>query len=163
MKKVLKWIGIVLGGLIVLLILAVIGVSIAGESKLNQTREVQVKTVTIPTDENALARGAHLVHVTCESCHGANLAGQPMIEDPAVGTIYASNITGLAQTHSDADIVRGIRHGIDTDGRQLLIMPADAFVYFSEEDMGAIIAHLKTIPKTGDELLHRNLAPWGVF
>ena len=118
MKKVLKWTGIVLGGLVVLLILAIIGLSIAGESKLKRTREVQAQTIPIPTDEVALARGEHLVNVNCRSCHGKDLSGNVVMADPAIATIYGPNITGLAQTHADTDIVLAIRHGIDTDGRQ---------------------------------------------
>ena len=161
MKKVLKWIGIVLGGLIVLLILAIIGVSIAGNAKIKQTREVQAKTVVIPTDEAALARGAHLVHVNCESCHGEDLSGHLFMDDPALATIYGTNITGLAESHTDADLVRTIRHAVDTDGRQLLVMPSEAFIYFSEEDLGSIIAHLKTLPRKGDDMPLPQLGPVG--
>jgi cytochrome c553 len=150
MKKVLKWIGIILGGLLVILIVAVVGLSIAGGARLNKTHDIQAEAIAIPTDEAALARGEHLVH-TCESCHGPDLTGQPLIEDPAVGTVYAANITGLGATHTDADMVRAIRHAVDTDGRQLVIMPAEAFIHFSEEDLGAIIAHLKTVPKAGND------------
>jgi mono/diheme cytochrome c family protein len=151
MKKVLKWIGIILGILVVLLIVAVVGLSIAGNAKIRQTREVQAEVINIPTDEAALARGEHLVHVACESCHGADLSGQALIDDPAIATLYAANITGLGQTHSDGEIVLAIRHGIDTDGRQLMIMPSESFIYFSEEDLGAIIGYLKTIPRVGEE------------
>ena len=161
MKKVLKWIGIVLGGLIVLLIVAIVGVSIAGNAKIKQTREVQAESITIPTDEAALARGAHLVHVNCESCHGKDLSGNLFLDDPALATVYGANITGLAGTHSDADIVRAIRHAVDTDGRQLLIMPSESFIYFSEEDLGAIIAHLKTLPRTGSDTPLPQLGPVG--
>jgi len=161
MKKVLKWIGIVLGGLIVLLIVAIIGVSIAGNAKLKQTRDVQVESITIPTDEAALARGAHLVDVLCKDCHGTDLSGFLLVDDPALATLYGVNITGLAESHSDTDLVRAIRHGLDTDGRQLLVMPSEAFIYFSKEDLGAIIAHLKTLPRTGDDMPLPKLGPVG--
>jgi uncharacterized protein YpmB len=58
MKKVLKWIGIILGILVVLLIVAVVGLSIAGNAKIRQIREVQAEVINIPTDEAALARGS---------------------------------------------------------------------------------------------------------
>lgn len=140
MKKVLKWVGIILGGLLVLIILAAVGLNIAGGARLNKTQNIQAETISIPTDEAALARGEHLVHVACTSCHGPGLSGQPMLDDPAIGTVYAANITGLGQTHADADLVRAIRHAVGHDGRQLIIMPAEAFINFSEEDLGAIIA-----------------------
>jgi mono/diheme cytochrome c family protein len=151
MKKVLKWIGIVLAVVVGVLILAVVGLSIAGGAQLNKTQDVQAEAITIPTDEASLARGDHLVNIICTGCHTDNLTGQPLLDDPSIGTIYSANISGLAETHSDADIVRAIRHGVDTDGRHLVIMPAEAFINFSAEDLGSIIAYLKTIPRSGSE------------
>ncbi len=161
MKKALKWIGIVLGGLVILLLLAAVGLSIAGNAKAKQTHEVQADAITIPTDEATLARGEHLVNVACRECHGPDLSGQVLIEDPALATLYAANITGLSQTHSDADIIRAIRHGLDTDGRQLMVMPSESFIHFSEEDLGAIIAYLKTLPRAGDDTPLLQLGPVG--
>jgi len=150
-KKILKWIGIIVGALVVLVIVVAVVLSFVGGARLSKTRDVQAETITIPSDEEALARGEHLVTVICTGCHGPDLTGTAMVEDPAVGTIYSANISGVGQTHSDADLVRAIRHGVDTDGRQLAIMPSEAFVHFSAEDLGAIIAYLKTVPRVGDD------------
>jgi mono/diheme cytochrome c family protein len=144
MKKVLKWVGIVIGGLLVLIVVAVIGLSISANSRLNKTYDITAETITIPTDPEAIARGEHLADVACRDCHTAELTGQDILGDPSIGAIYTANITGLADTHSDEEIVRAIRHGLDTDGRQLMIMPSDAFIYFSEADMGALVAYLKS-------------------
>lgn len=147
MRKVLKWIGIVLGGFIGLLLVAAVVLSIIGAARLNRTHDIQAEAITIPTDEAALARGEHLMQVAlCTECHGQDLGGDILIQDPSIGSIYAANITGLGATHSDADLVRAIRHGIDTDGRQMVIMPADIYVNLSAEDLGAVIAYLKTVP-----------------
>ena len=161
MKKILKWIGIVLGGLVVLVILAAVVLSFVGNARLSKTRDVQAEAITIPTDEVALARGEHLVTVICTGCHAEDLAGTPMLEDPAVGTVYAANITGLSQTHTDADLVRAIRHGVGTDSRQLVIMPSEAFIHFSAEDLGAVIAYLKTVPRAGSDKPKPELAFMG--
>jgi mono/diheme cytochrome c family protein len=161
MKRILKWIGVVVGSLLVLLVVAALALSAVGASRLNKTRDVQAPNIAISGDETALARGEHLVNVGCRSCHGSDLSGQPLIDDPPIGTIYATNITGLAETHADADLVRAIRHGIDTDGRQLMVMPAETFIHFSEEDLGALIAYLKTVPRTGEDTPAPRLAPVG--
>jgi mono/diheme cytochrome c family protein len=170
MIKVLKWIGIVLGGLIGLLILAILGLSFAGGARLNKTHRVQAQNIPIHNNEAILARGEHLVDIACKDCHMPDLTGQPLLEDPAIGTVYSANITGLAQTHSDADIIRAIRHAVDTDGRQLMIMPAETFIHFSAEDLGAVVAYLKTVPRSGEEhptprisLMGRVLLAAGMF
>lgn len=161
MKKLLKWLGISLAGLVGLIVLAAIGLSIVGEVRLNKTHDIQAVGITVPGNDAALARGEHMVNVACKSCHGADLSGETMMDDPPIGTVYAANLTGLAETHTDADLVRAIRHGLATDGRQLIIMPAESFIYFSEEDLGAIVAYLKTIPSTGERLPTPQLGPLG--
>jgi mono/diheme cytochrome c family protein len=152
MKKVLKWIGLALLALIGLLVAAAVILNIMGGSRLNKTHEVQAESIAIPDDPAALARGEHLVDVGCKSCHGTNLGGQPLLADPAIGLVYAANISGLGATHSDEELVLAIRHGLDQDGRQLLIMPAEAFINFSAEDLAVVIAYLKTVPRVENQL-----------
>lgn len=161
MKRVLKWIGIGLAGVVGLVVLAAIGFSIAGAAQLNKTHNIQPAPIVIPTGEAALVRGEHLVNVSCKSCHGADLSGKPMLDEPPIGRLYAANITGLAGTRSDADLVRAIRHGVGVNGRPLMVMPAESFIHFSEEDLGAVIAYLKTVPRAGDDLPAPQLAPVG--
>lgn len=158
MRKVLKWIGIILGGLVGLLIVAGVVLYFIGYSKLNKTRQIQPVTITIPGDEAALARGEHLVDVTCTSCHGADLRGDILLDDPVIGTIYSANITGLADQRSDEELLVAIRHAIGPGGRQIIAMPSDAFIYYSAEDLGAIIAYLKTIPRNEKESLAPDLS-----
>lgn len=161
MKKVLKWVGIVVGGLLLLIVVAVIGLSISANSRLNKTYDITAENITISTDAETLERGDHLVSVFCRDCHTPELTGETLLEDPAIGTIYTANITGLAATHSDEEIVRAIRHGIDTDGRQLLIMPANIFNHLGESDMAAIVAYLKTVPRNGEAQPPTQLALMG--
>jgi cytochrome c553 len=154
MKKVLKWIGIVLAGLLGLLVVAAVVFYALGSAKLNKTREIQAEAIAIPTGEAALARGEILAGVaSCTVCHGRDLSGDVEIDDATIGTVYASNISGLGQTYSDADFIRAIRHGVDRDGRQLLLMPANIFIsHLSAEDLGALIAYLKTVPPVENNL-----------
>lgn len=151
MKKGMKWLGLILAGLVGLLLLAGVALSIAGGARLNKTHDIQVDEIPIPNDEAALARGEFLVNTICTSCHGPDLSGAALIDEPGLATVYAVNITGLSQTHSDADLVRAIRHAVGRDGRQLIAMPAEVFINFSAEDLGAVIAYLKTLPRIGEE------------
>ena len=153
MRKALKWIGIVLGGLVVLAVVAAVGLSIAGGRQLKKTRDIQAEDIPIPSDEAALARGEHLVRgpALCSECHGQDLSGDLLFEEPGIVTVYGSNITGLGETHSRADLIRAIRHGVDIDGKQLVIMPADMYINLSAEDLGAVVAYLKTLPRVGND------------
>ena len=161
MKKALKWIGIIIGGLVVVLVIAAIGMSIAGNARLNKTTEVQAEAIQIPTDAASLERGEHLVKVACKSCHGQDLSGDAVIDDPAIGAIYASNITGLGETRSDEELVLAIRHGVDQDGRQLIVMPSESFINLSVEDLGSVIAYIKSVPAIENDLPEPSLGVMG--
>jgi mono/diheme cytochrome c family protein len=161
MRKVLKWVGIGIGVLVGVVIAAAAFLYFMGGARLSQTRQVQPSAITIPTDEDSITRGEHLVKAACSSCHAEDLSGTSFIADPAIGTIYAANISGLGERHTDEELVLAIRNGIGTGGRQLVIMPADSFIHFSEEDLGAIVAYLKTVPRTGEDTPEPKLAPMG--
>jgi cytochrome c5 len=161
MRKVLKWIGIGLGVLIGLLITAALVLYFMGDAKLKKTRQVQPPELTIPADAESLARGEHLVNAACKSCHGDELSGIPILADPAIGTVYAANISGFGEMRTEEEMVLAIRHGIGQGGRQLVIMPAESFINFSAEDLGAVIAYLKKVPRAGMDTPEPVLTPMG--
>ena len=138
-----------------------------GGSRINATYDVEVAQVSIPTDEEAVERGRHLVWSVglCTECHGESLAGDVMSDDALFGRLAASNLTsgkgGIAQDYTDEDWVRAIRNGIRPNGEPLVIMPAEFFVGLGEEDLGAIIAYLKTLPPVDNETPERSVGPLG--
>ena len=151
MKKVLKWIGIVLGGLLGLVVLALIGVYIASSLRLNKMYDVQPSAVAIPTDEAAVAEGKRQFFTHgCIDCHGTDGAGLMVIDDPLVGHVTGANLTaghgGIGQVYTDLDWVRAIRNGIGPDGKPLVIMPAKDYNPINDEDLGNLIAYLKSLP-----------------
>jgi cytochrome c553 len=173
MRKVLKWIGIVLGALIGLLVLAVVILNILASLRLNRTHDVEAAAMTIPTDEASLGRGEHLATALCTECHGKDLSGEVMIDEAGMATVYASNITpseaGVGG-FSDVDYLRAIRHGVDPEGKGLMIMPAEIFINWSEEDLGATIAYLKSLPPNDNStpekeigILGRTMLTAGLF
>ena len=167
MKKALKWIGIVLGGLVGLLVLAAVVLYAIGSSRLNKTYDIQPEAITVPTDEAAIARGRHLVEALtfCQACHGEDLGGDVFEDEPMIATFYAPNLTpgrgGVGATFSDGDYVRAIRHGVNPEGRGLLIMHSDVYHNLSEQDLGAIIAYLKSVPPVDNEIPEPKLRPLG--
>ncbi|MCB9422223.1 MAG: c-type cytochrome [Ardenticatenaceae bacterium] len=165
MKNTLKRAGLILGTLAGLFLLAVIILSIIGSNKLNKQYNIQPESVAVGSDTAVLQRGQYLYSISCAGCHGDNLAGTPFFDDPGLGSIPASNLTtgtgGIGAVYSETDLVRAIRHGIDNEGKPLMIMPAGAFWYYSDEDLAAIIAYLKNAVPIDNDLGEKNLKLMG--
>ena len=149
MKKFFKWAGIVLGSLILLLALAAAYLNYSAKSRLVKYYDIQPKAIAIPVDSASIAEGQKWVESYCTGCHGSHLEGSTIFDSPDLGTICSSNLTpgagGIGKKYADADWVRAIRHGVNNEGRPLLVMPAKDFQYLSDEHLGQIIAYLKTL------------------
>ena len=154
MKKFLKWFGISLGSLFALIVVVFFVLAIKGGASLSRKYDIPDEQVAIPTDAESIARGEHWVKAECIGCHGDDLSGKPFVEFP-FGYIDAKNLTpgkgGAGTEFNDQDWVRAIRHGVNPEGHGLLVMPATAFWYFNDEDLGAIIAYLKSLPPVDRE------------
>lgn len=164
MQQVLRWTGLLLGGLLLLVLLLVFALYGASSYRLNQTYDVEVRDVPIPVDSAAVARGRHIATTRgCGDCHGTALAGSTAIDDPMIGTIRASNLSsgGVGADYDDADWVRALRHGIAPDGTPLVFMPSWEYYYLSDEDLGALIAYLKQLPPVDREMEAPSLGPMG--
>ncbi len=161
MRQVLKWLGIGLGILLGVFVVALASAALLGNSKLDRQYAIEPEAVSIPANATSISRGQYLAAVSCAGCHGDDLGGAPFFQDPAMGSIPAPNLTtgtgGAAATYSDADLVRAIRHGVGPDGKALAIMPAQAFWHYSDEDLGAIIAWLRHAPPVNNDLGERSL------
>jgi mono/diheme cytochrome c family protein len=166
MKKVLKWLGIGLAGLVGLIIIAAVVVVVITNRRLNATYDIAVEPIEIPSDEEALVRGEHVATVRgCTDCHTKNLAGGTLIDEPAIGQINPSNLTsgagGIGGSYTDTDWVRAIRHGVGPDGKPLIFMPSQEFYFLSDEDLGALIAYLKTVPPVDNQPPTITIGPLG--
>jgi cytochrome c553 len=163
MRKIFKWLGIVLGSLLGLTVLIGIGMYLSTDVRLNKAYSVQTETIPIPSDPASIERGKHWVSSECMHCHGSDLAGTIIFEDPKLGTIAASNLTpgigGAGSEFTDADWVRAIRHGINPEGHSLIIMPASDFYYFSDGDLGDILAYLQSLPPVDKEWADPEFTP----
>ena len=166
--KILKWIDIVLGSLIGLLILILAVLYVNGTvkwNKLHRNYDVPAETISIPMDQRSIERGEHIVTIHMYGyCHTDTLSGQSETV-PGLITLTFPNLTaggdGIGAFNTDEDWVRAIRHGVGHDGRGLVIMPARVFYYLSDEDLGALITYLKTLSPVDKELPPLNLGPLG--
>jgi len=165
-KKVLKWIGIVLGGLVGLLVLAALVLYLLGTSQLDKKYDVPVKAINVPADAQAVGRGEHLAAIfMCTRCHTENLGGEVYFDVPGMVSIPTPNLTtgsgGVGAAYSNEDLVRAIRHGVNRDGQALFIMPAKAFQYLSDADLEAIIAYVRSMPPVDNSLPERRVELMG--
>ncbi len=96
MKRILKWIVFVLGGLIGLVLILGAALYLIGGSKQHKVWDITPEAVTISSDAASVARGEHLVKtvVICGECHGENLAGKIFINQANFAVVYALNLTG---------------------------------------------------------------------
>ena len=167
-RKIFKWIGIVLGSLIGLLVLAFIVLYVIGSVRWNKMHgqyDVPVETISIPTHPASIERGEHIATIRmCRHCHlddlGGQTAGAPLLVTLSVPNL-TSGVGGVGTNNTDEDWVRAIRHGVGHDGRGLALMPSSVFYYLNDEDLGALIAYLKSLPPVDNELPLTDLGPLG--
>lgn len=151
MRKLLTVIGIAVGTIVAVAALAFVAAYFSTESRLNRTYSVDPGSVSVSSDPEVIAEGRRLASIRgCTDCHASDLGGAVMLDDPAIGTFYATNLTdgegGVGQHYDDVDYLRAIRHGIDSEGKGLLIMPSSEFYVLSDSDAGALIAYINSLP-----------------
>ena len=166
MKRFLKWVGIVVGGLIGLLIVAMLVLYGVGQARLNKKYDVPVQMVEVPVDEASLAEGKRIFQYRgCEACHGEDLQGQVYLDNPAIGQVITPNLTsgkgGIGGQRTDEDLIRAIKHGIREDGTPLLFMPSTEFYYLSDADLGKVLAYIRSKPPVDHEVLPSKLSTTG--
>lgn len=163
-RKILKWTGLTLGTVILLVIAGFVAASVNVNRRIEKDYSFKKEEIDIIADSAALARGKHLVAIKgCQDCHGTDLGGKIMMDDGAVGKLSASNLTkgngGLAQSYSPADWLTSLRHGIGTNGKPLLFMPSHETALLSEQDISGIIAYCAQVPKVDRKLPANDLGP----
>ena len=149
--RVLKWIGIVLGGLIGLIVLSALVLFAKSRWEFSKKFDVQAAAVTVPTDAASVERGHHLAVILCMECHRDNLAGDPQFFDGGgLGHASSPNLTkgqgGVGAQFTDADFVRVLRQGVKPDGTSVFLMPSTDFHYLSDQDLADLIAYIRSVP-----------------
>ena len=139
-----------------------------------------VAGVTAPDRANKHEYGHYLLRVAaCGDCHSLTEKGprpetDPLafagsdvpFEDPALGKVYASNISGDPETglgrYSADQIKQALRNGTRLDGRKLappmsILIPHISGM--SEDDIDALVAYMKYLPAAKRKQPERELGP----
>ena len=164
MKNVLKWIGIVVGSLVGLVLVAGFVMFLVGNARLNKTYDFPSSELVLPTDEASLEQGKHRVESLCAGCHGPDLSGiEKWFDAGPLGTIDSANLTsgdgGIGSFYTTEDYVAAIRHGIDEEGKPIFMPAVTSTSQLSDEDLAAIIAYLKTVPPVDHKTNGKNFTP----
>jgi mono/diheme cytochrome c family protein len=99
--------------------------------------------------ERAIARGKRYMEsrAGCTECHGADLGGKVILDNPVMGTWIAPNITrgGLTKNYKPEDWVKILRHGLRPDNTAAT-MPSLDFAYFSDQELSDLAAYIRSVP-----------------
>ncbi len=148
--KALKWVGITIGGLVIVLIVAAGILFVISKQHENKIYHIEIASIPINfDDEDALYNGRHVARVRgCVDCHGDHLGGDIFLEDPVVGVLVATNLTkgpgGIGNEYSDEDLIRATRHGVRKDGKSVIFMPSHEYNLIDEKDLGDLIAYIRS-------------------
>jgi mono/diheme cytochrome c family protein len=178
--KVLKWTGIVLFSIVILLFAFV---QLTWDKKF----EAPYPDIKASTDSSVIARGKYLAFGLshCATCHVPmdkimeveNGLEMPMsggweLSLSGLGDFHAPNITPDEETGigklTDNEIARTLRHGVGNDGR--LIFPFMPYQEMTDEDLTAIISFIRSqaptkhqVNKTELGFMAKALITFGLF
>ncbi|MGF1464736.1 MAG: c-type cytochrome [Sandaracinaceae bacterium] len=190
MVRFLRWAGLAVGGLLLAGALAFGAAVWTASAKRSRTLSAHTAAFPIPFPltaaeaaelraeqlggvdleaaalERAVERGRHLVEAryACVECHGRDLSGGTMVDDPMIGSLLGPNLTsgqgGKVGAYDAADWDRAVRHGILPDGRPSW-MPAEDYQRMSDQELSDIVAYLRTFPAVDKEVPPPSLGPVG--
>lgn len=120
--------------------------------------------------DDLVARGEYLARIMlCADCHSPlgedgtpdltrQMSGASMgFEVPGLGVFFPPNLTPHAETGlggwTDAEIIDAVRTGARPDGRMLApMMPSRFYAGLSDDDAAALVAYLRTLPPTPNQV-----------
>ena len=118
----------------------------------------------MPSDAATLERGKYLVErrAICIECHDKDLGGKIFVDNFAFGRLAAANLTrgrgGIGSRYTDEDFVRVLVHGVNKSGHSVIFMPSQD-ARFTEPDLAAIIAYIRSVPPVDREPAATRLGP----
>ena len=123
--------------------------------KMQRRVDIAVKPVAYKDDAAAIERGRYLFSSRgCVDCHGAKGNGHMFLDDGKGMRIAGPNISpgpgSVVKDYQPADWVRSIRHGVNPQGRPLMIMPSEDYNRFTDEDLAALVAYIRHLAPPSD-------------
>jgi mono/diheme cytochrome c family protein len=143
MSRVLKWLGVALGGLLVLTLVASLamylgrlGLVTGLYESLTGTIDTTVPRPAVTPDAPPEALGRYLALTSCSECHGQDLNGDSAFSTPSLTIVRRYPADTFATL---------LRTGVPLGGRKLELMADVAlgrFAHFTDEEVAALYAYL---------------------
>jgi mono/diheme cytochrome c family protein len=149
----LKWIGVILGSLLALVVAFVSALGLVGVFKYYNPPSNRISEIQVKRTPEQIARGKHLAGAFCVECHSTTrdfpmTGGVDVGKDLPVdlGSYVSVNLTpaGPVKAWTDGEIFRALRDNVDNQGNRLVFMAGTNVRYIADEDMQAIIAFLRS-------------------
>jgi len=163
-RRLLRVLGRLAAGLVAVLLLAAAGVYFASERRLHRRFTVAGEALEIPTSATSVTRGERLARSRgCMDCHGPTGAGQTFLRAMPVMELRPSNLTpgGPTARWTGQDWTRAVRHCVRPDGSGIPFMPCADYRFLDDNDLGDIVAFLRSLPASANVLAPSQLGPVG--
>ena len=163
MRSALRWAGAAIGALAVLAAVLYVVVYVVSERVVNRSYAFKPVAIAIPSDAESIAEGRRLaqIHMCFGGCHGKGVEGEVLFDDPMIARVVAPDLTASMARYRDDEIAGMIKSGVRPDGRSMVVMPSDVLRLMSDEDLGRIIAFLRTVPAAHGAAPELRLRPLG--
>ncbi len=162
----LRRVGMLFVGVLVLALAGAATVYGMSERRMSARYTVKPESpVRVMASAEQLARGEHVAKALakCTDCHQPDFGGGMVVDAKPIGRVEATNLTigkgGVLSGYDDAALERAIRHGIASDGRNLLIMPSAEYNNLADDDIAALIAYLRSLPGVDREHQPARIGP----
>lgn len=147
--KIMRFMGWLLGLVVVVVAAGATWAYVASEQKLKTTYPFAPLKITLPADAAAIEEGRRLATFRgCNGCHGKRGEGTVLFDDPKIARIVAPNLTAAAKKYDDGQLAAIVRTGVRPDGRSMVVMPSQEYAHLTDDDLGRILAWMRSLPPT---------------
>ncbi len=149
-------------GLVAVVLVVVVAVYALSELILRRTYAIAAHAIVAPRDSLSIAEGERLARLRgCTGCHGAQGEGEVLSDNWLLGRIVAPNLSQSVREFSDEQLEGLIRQGVRPNGRSLFVMPSGMLSALTDEDLGRIIAFMRSLPARSGNARDVRVGPLG--
>lgn len=164
MRTAIKWLGRIAAAAAALVIGAAGYIYVMSEREAQRRFDAPLAAYQAPRHPSSIDQGRRLAVVHgCTVCHGAQLQGRVMFDEPGVARIRTPNVVRTIRGYTDSELERLLRRGVKRDGLGVWVMPAAT--HLAAQDLDAIVAYVRSLPESpgvDTEILLRPLGRIGV-